>query len=161
MIVREYEKDEVTVHRVPLLLMGGIVLISLLLTASVRLGFFERSAVPEQTRAEAGMIPVAVQTLRFFDEDDGTVRVENGPRTEVLGRFGLGEGGFIRASVRSLVHQRKIRGHGAEVPFELSEWEDGALTLYDPVTEKTVEVGYFGADNRAIFANMLPPKEAR
>lgn len=161
MIIREYEKDEVTVDKVPLMLMGGIVLISLLLTISVRLGFFERSAVPEQTRAEAGMKPVAVQTLRFFDEEDGTVRVENGPRTEVLGRFGPGEGGFIRASVRSLVHQRRIRGHGAEVPFELSEWEDGGLTLYDPVTEQTVEVGFFGQPNRAVFAGMLPPREAR
>ena len=27
MIVREYEKDEVTVHKVPLMLMGGIVVI--------------------------------------------------------------------------------------------------------------------------------------
>lgn len=161
MIVREYEKDEVTVHRVPLMLMGGIVLISIVLTALTQLGFFERSAVPEQTRAEEGMKPVAMQTLRFFDEEDGTVRVENGPRTEVLGRFGPGQGGFIRASVRSLVHQRRIRGHGPEVPFELSEWEDGALTLSDPVTGKTVEVGYFGPDNRLIFANMLPAKEAR
>ena len=28
MIVREYEKDEVTVHKVPLMLMGGIVVMA-------------------------------------------------------------------------------------------------------------------------------------
>ena len=125
MIVREYEKDEVTVHKVPLMLMGGIVLISLALTASVQLGFFERSAVPEVARAEKGIQPVATRTLRFFDEPDGTVRVENGNRTMVLGRFATGEGGFIRATVRSLVHQRRIREIGAEVPFELTEWTKG------------------------------------
>ncbi len=157
MIVREYEKDEVTVHKVPLMLMGGIVLISLALTVSVRLGVFERSAVPEQARAEAGIQPVAMRTLRFFDEPDGTVRVEDGASAEVLGRFAPGEGGFIRASVRSLVHQRRIRGEGAAVPFELTEWENGALTLADPVTGDSVEVASFGPDNRAIFANMLPP----
>jgi putative photosynthetic complex assembly protein len=161
MIVREYEKDEVTVHKVPLMLMGGIVLISLALTVSVRLGVFERSAVPEQARAEAGIQPVAMRTLRFFDEPDGTVRVEDGASAEVLGRFAPGEGGFIRASVRSLVHQRRIRGEGPAVPFELTEWENGALTLADPVTGDSVEVASFGPDNRAIFANMLPPKGVR
>jgi putative photosynthetic complex assembly protein len=161
MIVREYEKDEVTVHKVPLMLMAGIVLISLALTASVRLGFFERTSIPEQARAAAGIEATAHRTLRFFDEPDGTVRVEDGASAEVLGRFGPGEGGFIRASVRSLVHRRKIRGEGPAVPFELTEWENGALTLKDPVTGVSVEVSSFGPDNRAIFANMLPAKEAR
>ncbi|PKP97724.1 MAG: photosynthetic complex assembly protein, partial [Alphaproteobacteria bacterium HGW-Alphaproteobacteria-15] len=120
MIVREYEKDEITVHKVPLYLMGGIVAISLALTASVTLGFFERTSVPAEARAAAGVEPVAQRTLRFFDEADGTVRVEDGATTEVLGRYGPGEGGFIRASVRSLVHQRRIRGHGPAVAFELT-----------------------------------------
>ena len=161
MIVREYEKDEVTVHKVPLMLMGGIVLISLALTASVQLGFFERSAVPEVARAEKGIQPVATRTLRFFDEPDGTVRVENGNRTMVLGRFATGEGGFIRATVRSLVHQRRIREIGAEVPFELTEWDDGGMTLRDPTTGFRVEVSSFGPDNRAVYAAMLPKKDAR
>ena len=161
MIVREYEKDEITVHKVPLFLMGGIVLISLALTASVQLGFFERSAVPEVARAEKGIQPVATRTLRFFDEPDGTVRVENGNRTMVLGRFATGEGGFIRATVRSLVHQRRIREIGAEVPFELTEWDDGGMTLRDPATGFRVEVSSFGPDNRAVYAAMLPKKDAR
>ena len=46
MIVREYEKDEITVQRVPLILMGGIVAISLVLTASVTLGFVPKQSVP-------------------------------------------------------------------------------------------------------------------
>jgi putative photosynthetic complex assembly protein len=161
MIVREYEKDEITVQKVPLMLMGGIVAISIALTASVSLGFIERTSVPAEARAASGITPVAQRTMRFFDEPDGTVRVEDGVSGEVLGRFGPGEGGFIRASVRALVHQRRIRGHGPEVAFELTEWEDGALTLRDPVTDRTVEAASFGPDNRAVFANMLPAKGAR
>lgn len=155
MIVREYEKDEITVHKVPLMLMGGIVAISLALTASVSLGFVERTSIPSEARAEAGTQSVAQRTLRFYDEADGTVRVEDGTSAEVLGRFGPGEGGFIRASVRALVHQRKIRGLGPEVAFELTEWEDGALTLRDPATGRGIEAASFGPDNRAVFANML------
>jgi putative photosynthetic complex assembly protein len=155
MIVREYEKDEITVHKVPLYLMGGIVAISLALTASVTLGFVDRSSVPAEARAAAGVKPAFQRTLRFFDEPDGTVRVEDGATAEVLGRFGQGEGGFIRASVRSLVHQRRIRGEGPEVAFELIEWDNRGMTLRDPVTDKAVEVSSFGPENRAIFANLL------
>jgi putative photosynthetic complex assembly protein len=161
MIVREYEKDEITVHKVPLLLMGGLVAISVALTASVTLGVFERQAVPAEARAAAGVKPVAERSLRFFDEDDGTVRVEDGATAEVLARFGQGEGGFIRASVRSLVHQRRIRGQGSEVPFQLTQWDTGGMTLNDPVSGRSVEVSSFGPDNRAVFANLLPGGGAR
>lgn len=156
MIVREYEKDEVTVHRVPLLLMGGLVMISIVLTLLVTNGYLPKSAVAAEYRAEAN-IQVAVQRpIKFYDEDDGTVRVEDATTGDVVGRFGIGEGGFIRASVRSLVHQRRIRGQGPEVPFELIGWSDSSLTLLDPVTNRTVEVANFGPDNRMVFSNMLP-----
>ena len=158
MIVREYEKDEVTVHKAPLVLMGGIIAISLALTASVRLGIFEREAVPAEARAAAGGTVSAERTLKFFDEPDGTVRVEDGATGEVLSRFAQGEGGFIRATVRSLVHQRRIRKLGPEVPFTLTRWTNDTLTLADPVTGRSVEVSSFGPDNRAVYANMLPPK---
>lgn len=161
MIVREYEKDEITVHKVPIFLMGGIVAISLALTASVSLGIFERQSVPAEARAAAGIEAAQQRTLRFFDEADGTVRVEDGVTAEVLGRFGPGEGGFIRASVRSLVHQRRIRNIGPEVAFDLIQWENSALTLSDPVTGRSVEVSSFGPDNRAIFANLLPQQAQR
>jgi putative photosynthetic complex assembly protein len=156
MIVREYERDDITVHKVPLMLMGAVVAASLALTASVSLGFFPRQAVPAEARAAAGIKAAQVRSLRFFDEADGTVRVEDGTSAQVLARYGQGEGGFIRASVRSLVHQRRIRGKGAEVPFTLTEWQNGGLTLSDPVTGRGVEVSSFGSDNRAIFADLLP-----
>jgi putative photosynthetic complex assembly protein len=161
MIVREYEEDEVTVHRVPLYLMGGIVAISLALTASVTLGFFERQSVPTKARAEAGAKAIQERSLKFFDEADGTVRIEDGVTAEVLASYGQGEGGFIRASVRSLVHQRRIRGQGAEVPFTLTEWDNGDLTLSDPVSGVNIEVTAFGSMNRVVYADLLPGKVAR
>lgn len=160
MIVREYEKDEITVDRVPLVLMAGMALVSLALAASVSFGFVDKTAVASEARAAAGAVAVAQRPLRFFDESDGTVRAEDGSSGEVLARFSPGEGGFIRASVRSLVHQRRIRGHGPAVAFELTEWSTGALTLLDPVTGRSVEAASFGPDNRRVFADMLE-REAR
>jgi putative photosynthetic complex assembly protein len=42
------------------------------------------------------------------------------------------------------------------VPFTLTRWENGGLTLADPVTGRSVEVSSFGPDNRAVYANLLP-----
>ncbi|QDH34134.1 photosynthetic complex assembly protein PuhC [Porphyrobacter sp. YT40] len=160
MIVREYEKDEITVHKVPLALMGGVIAISVALTASVTMGFLPKQSVPSEARAAAGVKPAQQRTLRFFDEADGTVRVEDGATAEVLARYGQGEGGFVRASVRSLVHQRRIRDIGSQVPFTLTRWDTGALTLSDPETGVNIEITGFGPENRAIYASLLPKPEA-
>ncbi len=155
MIVREYEEDEFTVHRAPIIMMGALMVATLALTASVSFGFFERQSIPSEARADAGTMSVATRSLLFFDEPDGTVRVEDAFSGEVVGSFGPGTGGFVRSSVRSLVHQRRIRQIGRATPFELIEWDDGGLTLRDTTTGGTVELANFGADNRKVFADML------
>ncbi|MEL7218094.1 MAG: photosynthetic complex assembly protein PuhC [Pseudomonadota bacterium] len=154
-IVRTYEEDEFAVHRLPLIMMGGVVAISLALTASVSLGFFEREAVPSEVRAAAGTEAIATRTIQFFDEPDGTVRVEDGVTGAEIASYGPGTGGFVRSTARSLVHKRRIRGIGAETPFELIEWDDGALTLRDSTTGSAVELASFGDTNRKVFADML------
>ena len=160
MIVREYEEDEVTVDRVPLMLMGGIIAISLLLTTAVTLGFFEQQAIPSEARAEAGTAKADERSIYFFDEADGTVRVEDASSGAELGSFGPGTGGFVRSTARSLVYQRRINGFGREVPFELIEWDNGMLTLLDPTTNKSVELHSFGDANRQTFANFLEREPA-
>ena len=49
-----------------------------------------------------------------------------------------------------------INGIGRATPFELIEWDNGGLTIRDTTTGGTVELASFGADNRKVFADMLP-----
>ena len=155
MIVREYEEDEITVHKVPVMLMGGIVAVSLTLTTAVSLGFFERQAIPSEAREQAGAQMTASRSLYFFDEVDGNVRVEDAVSGEEIARFGPGTGGFVRTAVRGFAYQRRVDGFGPEVPFELIAWDNGMLTLVDPTTQKSVELHSFGDGNRQTFANFL------
>lgn len=155
MIVREYEADEITVHRVPLMMAGALILSVLALTTAVSLGFVERQAIPAEARAAAGTTVIDTRLLAFFDESDGTVRVEDATSGAEIARFGPGTGGFVRSTLRSLVHQRRINGIGRETPFELVEWNNGELTLRDSTTGGTVELASFGTDNRKVFADML------
>lgn len=155
MIVRQYEDDEFAIHRAPIIMAGAFVAITLTLTAAVSFGFLERQAVPSEAREISGTQVVASRSLLFFDERDGTVRVEDAATREELASFGPGTGGFVRSTVRSLVYQRRINGIGRATPFELIDWENGALTLRDSTTGKTVELGSFGDGNRQTFANFL------
>jgi len=155
MIVDHNAHDHFRIHTVPVVAMISVAVISFLLTASVSLGFFDRVAVPSELRAEAGVQVAASRELRFFDELDGTVRVEDATSGAVLASYGPGTGGFVRSTARSLVHGRRIRGIGAEIPFGLTLWDNGALTLSDPTTDKTVELASFGDSNRAVFAAMI------
>ena len=155
MIVREYEEDEFAVHRVPLMMMGALVAASVALTASVSLGFFERQAIPEQARAEAGVEALDTRSIQFFDESDGTVRVEDAETGQIIASFEPGTGGFVRQAMRALVHKRRINGIGRETPFELIEWDNGNLTMRDATTGESLELAAFGAGNRATFAAFL------
>ena len=64
-------------------------------------------------------------------------------------------GGFIRGVLRGVARDRKMRGIGAQPPFALTLWRDGSLSLTDTATGREVELGGFGADNRAVFVALL------
>ncbi len=42
------------------------------------------------------------------------------------------------------------------MPFRLSAWSDGRLTLEDPATGRAVDLEAFGPTNEATFVRLLP-----
>ena len=64
-------------------------------------------------------------------------------------------GGFVRGVMRGMARERKMKGIGPAAPFELTQWENGSLSLRDPATGRAIELGSFGATNRAAFARVL------
>ncbi len=100
---------------------------------------------------------IAERELRFADRADGGVEVmdaSSGQRLEVLK---AGTEGFIRATLRSLVRERKRQSIGPQMPFRLSSGEGGRLTLSDPATGRRVDLEAFGQTNAAAFARLLGP----
>jgi putative photosynthetic complex assembly protein len=66
-----------------------------------------------------------------------------------------GTNGFLRATLRGLATERKRESQGAEVPFRLTAFADGRLTLLDPVTGRLVDLGAFGRTNEDAFAHLM------
>lgn len=148
---------ENTVPTPALIAAGMLILFALLMTATVRMGWLEREAVPSIERAKAQVAPAAQRTLAFADAADGSVIVTDGAsgRQVALIEAGSEQGGFVRGVLRGMARERRMHGIGAEAPFTLTLWEDGSLSLLDETTGRSVELGAFGPDNRVDFENLL------
>lgn len=149
----------VVVPRMPLAIIGGLVLFAVTATAVVRIAHIPPAASPEATRAAAGITPIKSRDLRFVDRADGAVVIADvkGGIAQVIAPGQ--QTGFIRGVMRGLARDRRARGIGDGPPFNLTLWRDGELSLTDSATGRAIELTAFGATNRAAFAALLDAKE--
>jgi putative photosynthetic complex assembly protein len=146
--------DAHSVPRLPLAGAGVLVLLSLAAVAALRL-----SGAPPMTVAPS---PVTIERqLAFADAAGGGVDVLDARSGQRIAHLKPGSDGFIRATVRSLVRERRAQHLGAETPFVLSSHADGRLTLADPATGRHVNLEAFGPDNAGAFARLLAAHAAR
>ncbi|MBC2668530.1 photosynthetic complex assembly protein PuhC [Novosphingobium piscinae] len=153
---------ENTVPRPALVMAGALVATTLALTGLVRVGVLNREAVPAVERARDGVTANLVRHLVFADRGDGAVVVRDADSNRTLAVL-VGEadgGGFVRGVMRGMARERKMHGIGGTAPFELTRWNNGTLTLRDPVTGRAIELGSFGETNRAAFARFLVEPQA-
>ncbi|MDT7953148.1 MAG: photosynthetic complex assembly protein PuhC [Acetobacteraceae bacterium] len=97
---------------------------------------------------------VAERDLRFSDRADGAVVVQSARDGHEVAVY-EGEQGFLRGTLRGFARTRHLSGLGPELPFQLSRWSDGRLTLDDKSTGQHVELMAFGPTNVAVFAPLL------
>jgi putative photosynthetic complex assembly protein len=102
--------------------------------------------------------PVVTRDIIFRALPGDTIQVSDAATHAVLASYGEGKGGMVRGALRAFAYQRKVRGVALDaVPFRLTAWENGLLTLDDSVTADRIELDTFGPDNRKAFASLLPP----
>lgn len=95
-----------------------------------------------------------VRTLRFVDQDDGSIQVIDATTGADVHNF-EGEQGFVRGTLRALVRDRRLQGLGADQPFELIAHDAGRLSLRDPATGSTIALESFGSKNIGVFARLM------
>jgi putative photosynthetic complex assembly protein len=100
--------------------------------------------------------PVASRDLHFEDRADGAVAILDARTGKLLEIAQPGTNGFLRATLRGLARERKHQAYDDIVPFRLTGWADGRLTLEDPTTHRTVELEAFGQTNAEVFGRLLP-----
>ena len=147
-----------TVPRGALIGVAVLLAATMALTGAVSLGLLPQSANPVASRAATGSAPATQKMLLFTDRADGAVVVSDAASGAAVAVIDYGKGGFVRATLRRLAKARTAAGIGADKPFRLVRWDNGALSLDDPQTGKSAEIYGFGSDHVKAFADMLEAK---
>jgi len=100
-------------------------------------------------------------TMHIHDDHDGGVLVYDAETGSKLKKFDPGTGGFIRTAMRAMTSARLVRNIGPDSPFKLVYTAKGQLILFDPETERHLQLRAFGKDNAAIFADLLDLAETQ
>ncbi len=66
-----------------------------------------------------------------------------------------GTNGFLRGVLRGMVRERRSSDIGAQVPFVLTRWADGRLSITDPAIGRQINLEVFGPTNSSVFAQLL------
>lgn len=138
----------------------GLVVISLAFTSIARIAQLPPSASPALMRAADHAAVVKTRSLRFTDRADGAVSIIDTATGKAAAIIEPGSNsGFIRGVMRGYGRERRMRGIGPNAPVTLTLWQDGQLSLTDPSTGRSVELGAFGGTNRAAFLALLTNAE--
>jgi putative photosynthetic complex assembly protein len=127
---------------------AGVLAMTLSFAAYSRLTGASTTALPPAPR-------VSARELWFVDQADGAVAVVDARTNENIQVLPAKSNGFLRATLRTFVRDRRSRGLDASAPFHLAASADGRLRLDDPATGRNVELEAFGHTNAATFAAFL------
>ncbi len=137
------------------------VLATSIVASVVATGWFTRVSdpLPRAHEIERGEVLRSTH-LYFRSSDNGQVVVEDAKNQTTLVLMPNGDNEFMRSVMRGFVIQRKASGFDNTVPFELTSWESGFLSLNDPVTGRLIELNAFGQDNASAFKKLLANQES-
>lgn len=127
---------------------GLLVALSIVAAATARLTGIGRTQF-------AAVEPVESLSLRFEDRADGSVAVRGAGDGQIVAVLPPGSNGFVRGVLRGLARERMLREQGSDVPFRLTRWADGRLSIDDPATGRHIDLGGFGPTNAQAFARLL------
>lgn len=132
---------------------GALVLFALVTAGTARLTGIGVAPMPAAPAVES-------RDLRFEDRGDGAVIILAEPGRRLVEILPPDSNGFVRGVLRSLVRERKRSSIGDAVPFRLTRWADGRMTLADPATGQEIGLEAFGHTNFGVFARMLEDRGA-
>jgi putative photosynthetic complex assembly protein len=159
------------VRPAPLIAMAGLALGSLMLVTWHQLNLPSNPTDPQQQLPQKFAKQV---DLLFMDQADGGVLVQRSADAALLAHIPMGEGGFVRATLRSLIRehpgteliaQRQSVSSvpdpaGARHHFRLAMTEQGQLLLWHPLSGRVLDLKAYGPSNRQAFLEFLLVSES-
>ncbi len=130
------------------------VIIVLLFVAVVLIGaashFIAHGGGPPAARA------VRTADLIMQDRVDGSIAVIHANDRSIVDIVPPATNGFLRVLLAGLVRERRREDIGEhDLPFHLTQWSDGRLTINDDATHRLIELEAFGPTNAGVFERLL------
>jgi putative photosynthetic complex assembly protein len=98
---------------------------------------------------------VATRAIDFKQAGNGDVEVTDAVSGEILGRYSFTENAFMRTVMLGLHKERAIVSEKRDAPFNIEKWNDGRVTVADPVSGRYFEMAAFGHHQVETFAAFL------
>lgn len=150
-----HNHDNLKVPREAIIVAGIFLAFVVAMASAVSLGYIAPSGNPELSRSAANIAPAVQRRLLFADTANGGVMVTDANNGEQVLTIPYGDSGFLRATVRGIAKRRLAAGGTPNEPFVLTRWDNGALSLSDPVSGHSRELIGFGDNQTASFARLL------
>jgi putative photosynthetic complex assembly protein len=114
-----------------------------------------RLAGLEATSSLPSQAVEGTRLLKFEDAPLGSVIVRDSISGVIIQSFGVGEGAFVRATLRALVNDRRRKGTTEKGDFRLERRTGSQLYLIDEATGKQLALNAYGPGNAAVFAAFM------
>lgn len=105
--------------------------------------------------------PAVERIIGFRDEAGGVVSVFDAETKETIGQFGIGEGAFLRMSVRTMTLQRTSKRIRHDLPYRLVRTAKGKMSFIDPQTGHFIKLNAFGSVAISNFEKLLPDHSSK
>jgi putative photosynthetic complex assembly protein len=138
-----------TLPRAALLAVAALIGVALAATFSVRVLDFNGVQTPITSAVSAS------RDLRFVDVGRGEVAVYDWSNGKLVATLDPGNDNFIRGVMRGMARERRGVGVGADIPFRITRFDNGSLTLEDPATGRLLVLEAFGFTNARAFNRLL------
>ena len=144
---------------VAITIQGGFPRAGLIGVGVIVAGIVALAGISHATNAEHVTMPptrpVAAIDLAFKDLPTGGVDITEAGTGRLVSTVAPNTGGFVRGIMRALVLGHRRAGEPDGMPFRLTRWADGRLTIADPSTRESFELEAFGSTNEQVFAAFL------
>lgn len=135
---------------------AALLAVGVLIAVALLAAYWGRWGPPADDAATETHSVFEQQRFTFTDQPGGAVGVHDfDADNRLVAAIQPEDSSFIRGVLRSLALDRRQLGIGPEVPFELSLWSDGRLTLKDSGTNRVLDLAAFGSTNQGDFRALL------
>ncbi len=105
-------------------------------------------------------LPAVERSIRFVPTSEGQLTVYDAASGQPVIQLAPEGNGFLFGALRGLAYKRTVAQADPSAPYRLTRWQDGRITLDDPLTSMHISVNSFGPTQIASFEQLFTPPAA-